>query len=464
MTSITEAQPSEGREARALTRGEHIGFGVGSLATATFGVVPGLVLLYYLTNVVGVAAAVASIVLFAPKLLDLVVNPVVGRLSDSTSSMLGPRRPWMLIGLLVLPLGFVAIFASPFQGNAAAWWVGITLAITGAGFSCFVIPYSVLPAELGANSSERTLMVAWRMAFLGVAILAAGGLAPIVAERDGGGKTGYLIMAIVTAMIMVIGMLGALYSARRSTKAATTLSPRAPGGLGKALRAAGDNQPFRVLLGVFMLIEVVMSVSLAGLPFIAQYILGDSEVIALLFICIVGPMIITMPLWRRIANAFGKRSSLVVATTMYGAGLLAVAALPLIGGSAQIWFACITLAVGGIGYAGSMLFPQAMLADVLTADVTESGERRAGLLSGLWAAGETVAGAVGAAAYGLVLGVAGFISTTEDEVVRQPESAEWGIVLGYAGISTIGIVVALFLLFRYRLTEREVDDLVDLAA
>lgn len=445
----------------ALSRSEHIGFGVGSLASATFGVVPGLVLLYYLTSVLGVGAALAGAVLFVPKLLDLVVNPIVGRLSDSTDSALGPRRPWMLVGAVVLPLGFIAIFTTPFEGNGAAWWVALTLAITGVGYSCFVIPYSVLPAELGANSSERTTMIAWRMAFLGVAILAAGALAPMVAESDGGGRTGYLTMATITSVIMLVGILGALYGARTSTRATATLVPRTHSSLRASLRAAKTNRPFRVILGTFMLIEVVMSVSLAGLPFIANYILGDSGAIALLFICIVGPMVFTMPLWRRVSVRFGKRSSLFVATAIYGVGLVAVVLLPFVGESLRLGLACVALAVAGVGYAGAMLFPQAMLADVLTADLTESGQRRAGLLSGLWAAGETVAGAFGAGAYGLILAACGFISTTNDEVVTQPDSATWGIVVAYSGIAVFGIVAALLLLSRYRLTEREVDAAVE---
>jgi Na+/melibiose symporter-like transporter len=188
---------SNGRSGKfALSTPERIGFGVGSLATATYAVVPGLVLLYYLTNVLGVTAALAGLVVFLPKLLDLVYNPIVGRLSDSTVSRLGPRRPWMIAGMITFPLGFVSIFFSPFDGNAAALWVAGALALTGLGFSAFVIPYSVLPAELGASPAERTSMTAWRMGFLGLAILAAGAVAPMVADADGGGREGYQVMAV----------------------------------------------------------------------------------------------------------------------------------------------------------------------------------------------------------------------------------------------------------------------------
>jgi GPH family glycoside/pentoside/hexuronide:cation symporter len=210
---VTAPDPQRSGEF-ALSTPERIGFGVGSLATATYAVVPGLVLLYYLTNILGVTAALAGLVVFLPKLLDLVYNPIVGRLSDSTVSRLGPRRPWMIAGMITFPLGFVSIFFSPFDGDAAAVWVAGALALTGLGFSAFVIPYSVLPTELGASPAERTSMTAWRMGFLGLAILAAGAVAPMVAEADGGGREGYRVMAVAMGCVIFLGTCGALYSAR----------------------------------------------------------------------------------------------------------------------------------------------------------------------------------------------------------------------------------------------------------
>ena len=51
-----------------------MGFGTGGLATGIFTTVPGLVLLYYMTDTLGVAAGLAGLVVVVPKLLDLVVN------------------------------------------------------------------------------------------------------------------------------------------------------------------------------------------------------------------------------------------------------------------------------------------------------------------------------------------------------------------------------------------------------
>src|SRR3954468_6574014 len=104
-----------------LSRSVRVGYGLGSFCTGTFSTVPGLLLLYYLTNVLAVPAGLAGLAVFLPKVWDLVINPWVGRRSERTVSKYGPRRPWLLAGALALPPTFVLIFAGPpLRGGPAA--------------------------------------------------------------------------------------------------------------------------------------------------------------------------------------------------------------------------------------------------------------------------------------------------------------------------------------------------------
>ena len=80
----------------ALPRSVRFGYGSGSVATGAFGTVPGLLLLPYLTDTLGVAAAAAGVIVFLPKAWDVVLNPIAGRISDRHQSPLGPRRPFLL--------------------------------------------------------------------------------------------------------------------------------------------------------------------------------------------------------------------------------------------------------------------------------------------------------------------------------------------------------------------------------
>src|SRR6187200_2003051 len=79
-----------------LTPAARRGYGLGSVATGAFGTVPGLLLLPYLTDTLGVAAAVAGVLVFVPKAWDVLLNPVAGRISDRHVSPIGPRRPLLL--------------------------------------------------------------------------------------------------------------------------------------------------------------------------------------------------------------------------------------------------------------------------------------------------------------------------------------------------------------------------------
>src|SRR3954469_14626915 len=99
-----------------LPRRTVTGYALGSLATGTFGTVPGLVLLYFLTDTLAVPAGLAGAAVFVPKFLDVLWNPVVGGCPARPPSRFGPRRPWMLAGALTLPPLFVLMFAVPDAG------------------------------------------------------------------------------------------------------------------------------------------------------------------------------------------------------------------------------------------------------------------------------------------------------------------------------------------------------------
>ena len=96
-----------------LRRGEVVGYAMGSVGTGAFSTVPGLLLAYYLTDTLGVAAGLAALVVAVPKLWDVLILPIVGSVSDKAMLRVGSRRPFLLLGGLLLPVCFVAMFAVP---------------------------------------------------------------------------------------------------------------------------------------------------------------------------------------------------------------------------------------------------------------------------------------------------------------------------------------------------------------
>jgi Na+/melibiose symporter-like transporter len=118
------------------------------------------------------------------------------------------------------------------------------------------------------------------------------------------------------------------------------------------------------------------------------------------------------------------------------------------------------VALAGAAYAGLQSLPLAMLPDTVAHDAVTHGPGRAGTFSGVWTAGETAGLAFGGTLLSIVLAVTGFIATEGDEVVAQPESAIFGIVLAFSVIPAVLMLLSLVSLARYPLRKADIDALV----
>src|SRR5215831_16438059 len=187
------------------------GYATGSLVTGSFGTVPGLLLLPYLTDTLGVAAGLAGLLVLLPKAWDVVVNPVAGRLSDRTTTRWGARRPYLLFGGLSLAVLFASMFAGVFTGGKGATWVCVAFVATATAFAFFQVPYVAMPADMTEAAGledrygERTRMMTWRVGGLAMTILISGAVAPQVVEKFGGGIVGHRAMGLFIAAMMVLG-------------------------------------------------------------------------------------------------------------------------------------------------------------------------------------------------------------------------------------------------------------------
>ena len=78
-------------------------------------------------SLVGIERAPSSLGLVTgvASALAIVANPFFGKLSDRTSSRLGMRRPWMIIGLFGGSLGISTVALAP--TSRSFWWAGASL-------------------------------------------------------------------------------------------------------------------------------------------------------------------------------------------------------------------------------------------------------------------------------------------------------------------------------------------------
>jgi Na+/melibiose symporter-like transporter len=421
-----------------------VGYATGSLVTGAFGTVPGLLLPPYLTNTLGVSAFLAGLVVLLPKAWDVLVNPLAGRLSDRTNTRWGARRPYLLVGGLALAVLFALIFAGVGTGGAGALYVGFMFLATATAFAFFQVPYVAMPADMTEDAGladpygERTRMMTWRVAFLALAILVSGALAPVVRDGFGGGVPGHRAMGIFVALMIVAGAFSVFFLTRSASHGAVVASEPS---LRAQLRVAAQNKPFRVLVLCFVAQAAGVGAMLAGVQYFADHVLHDHGATTLLFVGVVGPAILVMPLWNRIGARLGKLKGYVVASLMITLGTLGLVSAPLLPALAVYGI----VALIGVGYAGQQLFGLAMLPDCIAYDTARTGKRQAGVFTGVWTAGETLGLAVGPYIFLQTLELFGYASSTTGQAAPQTATAELGVLLGFTVLP--GIVVGLALLF-----------------
>jgi Na+/melibiose symporter-like transporter len=439
---------------RALPRKTLATYAIGSLGTGGFATLPGLVLVFFLTDTLGVAALAAGLLVTLAKVWDVVIDPVIGARSDASLATRGSRRPWMIVGSLALPVFFVLTFAVPAGVDpvVAGVWVMVAFLLTATAFSLFQVPYIALPAELVAGYDERTKLISARVVVLTIAILLFGAGAPEIRDAFGDDEhAGYLVMALVAGVVIGAGMLISSFVAPRGVTGVAVQRTSIVAGYREGLHALRRSQPFRALLLTFLLQGLATGLMLAGAQYVATWVLGAG--VAILFASLIAPALLFAPIWALISRRIGKERSFALASLLFGVAALSMVLLIWVPGP---WVYA-PVALAGAGYAGMQSLPMSMLPDVISHDAKSHGEGNAGTFGGVWTAGETTGMALGATVLTIVLAISGYLESTGAQQVVQPESAIAGIVLSFSVVPALILAASLIPFARYPLRKVDVD-------
>ncbi|MET0363290.1 MAG: MFS transporter, partial [Sphingobium sp.] len=207
------------RTAGTLGLGAQLGYGVGQIAGQVFRDVPSLLLLFFMTTVLGIAPAIAGTAIFVPKLVwGVGSDMLVGILSDRWQRRV-QRRYWLLAGALGAPVAMLLLFHVP-EGSTTlrVAYVAFAFSIYMMVFASFSVPYLAIAGELTADSRQRNVIMAWRLVFTAIGVLTAGAVAPAIVQSHGGGQAAYETMALVLAVVCPLALLAAFFGAGHAAK------------------------------------------------------------------------------------------------------------------------------------------------------------------------------------------------------------------------------------------------------
>ena len=408
----------------ALSLRHRAGWGLADMGVVVFVVVKQLLVLAFLTTVMGVPVGLAGLVTTGVLVFDIVTDPAVGVLSDRTATRWGRRAPWMAVGAVVMAAGMVGLFSVPEalgQGGVLTW-VTLLFGLATIGFTMVAIPYGAMAGEMTQDPVERSRMTAWRMGFASVGILVGGALIPGLAAG-----MGYAGAALAATPLIV----GAIWLSLWLTRDAPRIERPATVGATGVLRLVLANRPFMMLTGLYGVMTLAVALITAGLPFAALYLIRDSggtalsgaaaalTTLSLMFAAFVLGSILSQAVWAALSARLGKVETLTLGLVLYALLLVLLwSRLP----STDVTLIAGLFVLAGMTNGAYQQIPWAIYPDLMDVTRAESGEAIEGTFSAVWLFGQKIANALAPLILGWVLALRGW-AEARGETVAQSEAA-----------------------------------------
>lgn len=356
-----------------------IAYGIKDSGFSTF-------LLLFYNQVLGMDARMVSLALMVALMVDGVIDPLIGYLSDRTYTRWGRRLPWLYLAPVPLGVMWALLWAEPAQPG---FWqlVGIAVSVRML-LSCCEVPSVALVPELTRDYDERTTLMRYRFLFGWGGGLLLLFLAYDVFLKDGLlDPAGYRAYGLFGAVVMTAAVLVSALAQHRRV-AGWPPRPTSPFRLSTAfaeLKESFSHRAFLILIAggglAYTSQGITFSISNYLYLFVWRFTPADLAVYPfVLFAGVVACFLTLGPMHRR----WGKRDT-AVAAALIGAGLwvtpffLRLAGLwPEIGTLSSTVPLFVLFFLSNLFSVASMISASSMVADVVEASEEKTGRRSEG--------------------------------------------------------------------------------------
>ena len=309
-------------------------YGVGTLGRDMTYTLVAFFLIFYLTDVVDVdnrTLAWITGLLLTVRLIDAVLDPIVGALVDSTRTRWGQFKPWMALGGLVSGVFTILLFTD-FGLTGTQFIVVFTLLnlLWGIGWAAHDISYWGLLPALSLNPQDRERNAATAKVFAsigqfavvaGVPVIAAG-----IAASVGGTERAWQLVAVGCSLAMVLTMGITILGVRERTDVDLE---GAHTGLPELARALFRNDQLIWAATAYLLFMVGYGLPGAFGLYFFKYAYGDETVFSVFVIFVGIGQVLGQASFPALVRRFGRRRLYRGATVVIVISFIAFAIAPL---------------------------------------------------------------------------------------------------------------------------------------
>ncbi|OXA77752.1 glycoside/pentoside/hexuronide:cation symporter, GPH family [Flavobacterium aquidurense] len=441
---------------------EKVGYGLGDAASSMFWKIFSMYLLFFYTDVFGLAPAVVGTMFLITRIWDSCFDPIVGIIADRTKTKWGKFRPYLLwVAVPFAVIGVLTFYTPNFDAKGKIIYAYVTYSLMMMIYSLINVPYASLLGVMSSDRKIRNTLSSYRMVFaFGGSLLALWLIEPLVNYFGGSlnSKSGWLATIAVFGVITTVFFWACFFFTKERVKPISDEQSN----LKEDLKDLLKNKPWWILLAAGIGTLVFNSIRDGAAVYYFKYYVSNTinfnfslfgtdfhmTPTSIYFVLGQAANIIGVIIATPIANKIGKKKTFLGAMA-----LAAVLSLIFYFFGKEDIFLILSFQVL-ISICAGCVFPLiwSMYADSADYSEWKQGRRATGLVFSASSMSQKFGWTIGGAGAGWLLGYYGFQANVEQTAVAQN-----GIQLMLSILPAIAAFISVVFILFYPLSEEKLQ-------
>lgn len=432
----------------AYGSGDFLGAGTTALTAAW--------LLYFYTTFCGLSPIEATFIFAMARVLDAVVSPLMGYLTDNfggtwLGKRFGRRKFFILLGI---PLVFS--YSLMWVGHMDYWYYLFTYLFFDVIYTMILVPYETLVPEMTDDFKQKTKFSGARISLAQLSAILAAFLPGILLSYFGKDNAisffySSVVFSIICACVLTLVYCFTWERAPEQKSAAALQAEQQKLTLRQSLKRLNVEltstlriRIFRQHLGMYLGGYIAQDVFNAVFTYYVVFVLMQTPSMAsnlmgvmaiMQFIAVIG----MIPLCIR----FGPAPSYRVVTALFGLSAISYAILYYANLSDIFSLLLLISALAGLGRGGINYVPWNIYTYIADVDEAITGQRREGIFAGIMTLTRKASQAGAVMLVGIILQLSGFVSGQSAQTPAVSHTILLVLCFGTLAVLTLGFIISL---------------------
>lgn len=409
----------------------------------------GSYLTFFCTDIFGVSQMAVAGLMLVTKIIDAVIDPLIGFIADQTKTRWGSYRPYLMFCAPLLGISLYVLFSSPdFSANMKVAFLYAAYIAYTVAFSLVAVTHQALVPIVGKDSVSRTILVSWKNVAVQIGRTLITTFALPMVEVLGGGQQGWARLGALIGVLVTLAYWNVAWGAKKYDQGSVSHKKPKINFLSE-LHMITKNKPLIRLFIAFGTDMLAQAAQMSVNVYFFKYVLNRMDLVSVIAFVSSITGVVSNLLLPVLTSKVGKKRLYLIMTTCSIIPMAILLAQPKTPDTVLIilmtLFGLVSTLMQGLSWA--------MLPDCVDYAQAITGSKANGFVSSTFMLCNQISMAIGSSAASFILGLVGFVANQD-----QTQVVLITIVAIRFGLPILGYIASLLAMRSYELTEDKCEE------